>query len=803
MKKVFLWALLMAGSLFIRAQTVTVTDRTTLLPLPGAVISDPNSGRVAATDNKGKADLSPFRNADSIRFSYTGYHEQVWSYGALEAAAFRVSLSEKSFEINEVVISASRFEEKKEDVPQQIQVIGTRELRFMNVQTSADVIQQSGNVLVQKSQQGGGSPVIRGFEANKVLLVVDGVRLNNAIYRGGHLQNVITLDNSILEKTEIVFGPGSVVYGSDALGGVMHFHTRNPVLADSGGKTLVHANAFARYSSANNENTFHADASVGGQRFGSLTSFSVSSFDDLRQGGSRDPFYGDWGKRFFYADWINGRDTMMVNDNANIQKSSGYNQFDFLQKFFWKPGAHTSHTLNLQYSTTSDINRYDRLTETDDLGVFKHAQWYYGPQERFFAAYSFQYDKKLTIADHIRLTAGYQDLEESRHNRGFGSDNLQHRTENVQVMTLNADISKDIRNNELRYGAEFTYNDVASSAYAEDIVTGGVSGLDTRYPSGGSSMFTAAAYLTHTWEASGKFVLSDGLRFSYVGLDALFDDTTFYKFPFTEVTQRNSAVNGNLGFAWMPGRGWRFTAVGATGFRAPNVDDVSKVFDSSPGEVVVPNPDLGPEYTWNAEAGIAKSVGDHIRVETVGYYTWYRDAIVIRPGTFNGADSIMYDGVMSKVMTSTNAGSAYIRGAGVSLHADVTQSFSMFGTVNYTYGRVETDSTDLPLDHIPPVFGKAGLSLTVRQFRCELYVMFNGWKHIEDYNPDGEDNQQYATEYGMPAWQTLNIKTAWQVNRYAQLQVALENILDQNYRVFASGISAPGRNLVVTVRGRF
>ncbi len=803
MKKIILWTLLIAGPVYTYAQKIKVIDRATLQPLPGAVISTPQSDIHAITDANGTAESTPFRNLDSIQFSFTGFHTQVWSYSELEADSFSVALSEKSFDIGEVVISASKFEEKREDVPQQIQVIGARELKFMNVQTSADVLQQTGTVLVQKSQQGGGSPVIRGFEANKVLLVIDGVRMNNAIYRAGHLQNVLTLDNTILEKTEIVFGPGSVVYGSDALGGVMHFHTRNPVLADSGGKTMVHANAFARYATANTEKTIHADVSLGWQSFGSLTSITVSDFGDLRQGAHRDPFYGDFGKRPYYVDQVNGSDSMVVNDHPNVQKFSGYKQYDILQKFLWKPGQYTTHLLNLQYSTTSDIDRYDRLTDTDSNGDLENAEWYYGPQDRFMAAYSLENNRSRKLHDQLRITAAFQDIEESRHNRGFGSDNINHRIENVNVVTLNADLAKQINKSEIRYGAEFTYNDVTSTANKENIVTGQSVPLDTRYPSGGSSMYSAAVYATHTWEASEKFVLNDGLRFSYIGLDALFDDTTFYKFPFEDVSQKNSALSGNLGFAWMPCKGWRFTLLGSTGFRAPNVDDMSKVFESSPGEVVVPNPDLGPEYTYNAEAGISKNIGTRIRVEANGYYTWYRDAIVTGPGTFNGADSIIYEGVMSKVMTSVNEGSAFIHGVGGAVHADVTESLSMYGTINYTYGRVETDSTDVPLDHIPPIFGKAGISLTIKKFRGEVYVMYNGWKHIEDYNPNGEDNEQYATAYGMPAWQTLNFKSAWQINRYAQLQVALENILDQNYRVFASGISAPGRNLVVTLRGTF
>ena len=140
-------------------------------------------------------------------------------------------LIERPYDLNEIVVSASRFEEKRANVPQQMMMIKQKDIKFLSQPTSAELLQSSGQVLVQKSQLGGGSPILRGFEANKVLLVVDGIRMNNAIYRGGHLQNIISIDNSMLEKVEVIYGPGSVVYGSDALGGVIHFHTLKPQLS--------------------------------------------------------------------------------------------------------------------------------------------------------------------------------------------------------------------------------------------------------------------------------------------------------------------------------------------------------------------------------------------------------------------------------------------------------------------------------------------------------------------------------------------------------------------------------------------
>ena len=804
MRKIILLLTSIICSLSLCAQFVKVTDNTNLQPLSNVAIYCSNPTISAITNTKGLADISAFKNLDTIMFSHIGYTIKAYSYNELLALNYTVRLSEKSFSIDEVVISASRFEEKIQDVAQPIQVIKSKELAFMNQQTTAEVMQSSGNVLVQKSQLGGGSPVIRGFETNKVLMVVDGVRMNNAIYRGGHLQNIITLDNSMLDKLEIVFGPGSVMYGSDALGGVMHFYTKNPILSDSSGLTIK-SNAFTRYSTAYNEQTGHADISVGGKKFGSLTSITYSKFGDLRQGNIRNPFYGDFGKRTFYVERINGKDSMLTNNNVNIQKQSGYSQYDILQKFLFKQSSKVSHTINLQYSSSSNVPRYDRLTQLSGTNP-KFAEWYYGPQKRMFASYTLTLSNENVIYDNARIILGYQNIEESRYDRRFRKDMLNRRIETVAIFTLNADFEKKLNKHEFRYGLDGWYNQVNSTASEQNIVTGKIAPIDTRYPDGGSIMQSIAGYLSHTFEISKKLILTDGLRVNNVLLNSKFIDTTFFPFPFKEVTQQSTSVNGNLGLIYMPGLGWRFTLLGSSGFRAPNVDDLSKVFESVPGRVVVPNPNLKPEYTYNIDFGISKTFDDKITVGGTGYYTMYKDAITSSSGKFNGQDSIMFSGQLSQVTTNVNAAEAFIYGFNAYLNADVTEHFSITNTVNYTFGRLKTDSTDYPLDHISPVFGKTSFNLKLNKFRGEFFIQYNGTKSSKDYNLTGEDNQAYSTDpingY-MPSWITLNVRSAYQFNKYMQLQVALENILDQNYRVFASNISAPGRNLVITLRGSF
>jgi hemoglobin/transferrin/lactoferrin receptor protein len=665
----------------------------------------------------------------------------------------------------------------------------------------ADAMAGSGNVFVQKSQLGGGSPIIRGFETNKVLLVVDGIRMNNAIYRGGHLQNIITLDNSVMDRVEVVFGPGSVVYGSDAIGGVMSFTTKNPSFSSTE-KLLVKAGAYSRYFSAANGFAANANVSVGTKRFASLTSFTYSNYGDLRQGALRSPLVGNFGARPWYVERIDGIDSMIVNADTNLQVGSGYSQYDVLQKFLFKQNNWLSHKLNFQLSNSSNIDRYDRLTLVSS-GKPRFAEWYYGPQFRMLVSYALELTNKNNIYDNARFILGYQSIEESRMDRRFGKNLLNHRIENLDIVTFNADFAKKLGKHELRYGLDAYLNLVKSTAFVKDIVTDTIGKLDTRYPDGGSSMNAFAVYATHTWELTDKIIINDGLRFSQVGLNAKFIDKTFFPFPFNSINQNHSAVNGNIGLILLPTNDLRISATGSTGFRAPNVDDLTKVFESVPGKVVVPNPNLDYEYSYSAELGLNYRFAKSVNVGANAYYTLLTNALTVQNSTYNGLDSILYDGVLSQVMTTKNAGRAYVYGFEGFVTGELGDFFSIIGTVNYTYGRIKTDSVPYPLDHIPPVFGKIGLTYHVDKFKVEFFSNYSGWKRLKDYNLIGEDNYAYALPEGMPSWFTLNIRTGYNFNKNLSIQVACENILDQNYRNFASNISAPGRNFILTLRGNF
>lgn len=806
-RTVALSATLCVISINLHAQSVTFLDQATRAPVPDVTLTCKSTGKVLTTTADGRVDIAPLKGCDSIRIDHLSYIPVTMAWAAL-AATPEVDLGYRVNPLREVVTSGSRFTEPKRDVPEQIDVLGRREISFMAQPTAAELLQNTGTVFVQKSQLGGGSPTIRGFQANRILLVVDGVRMNNAITRSGHTQDLITVDQYALDRVEVVSGPNSVAYGSDALGGTIHLITRTPEFlgADSIRTT---GDAFVRYATAANEKTAHAGIELRGKRLASFTSITASDFGDLRQGSTRNPFYEDLGRMPFEVVRENGHDVVKRNDDSNVQLGSGYKQLDVLEKLRYSTGGHVVHQLNLQLSTSTDVPRYDKITEysfnaAGDIAP-KYAEYYYGPQQRMLAAYTLEVKRDAGWFQLARFTPSFQHQEQSRHNRRFGSSNLGHNVEQVDVLGFNADMEKQIGKHELRFGADISGENVESSAYNENITTGARSYRTTRYPNGGSSMSSFAAYVNHSLEISPKFIITEGLRFTHVGLSTTFNDDEDFRFLNGTYGQNNSALTWRAGVVLMPGNDWRFSLMGSSGFRAPNVDDIGKVFDSAQGDVIVPNTELEPEYTTNFEASASKTLNNRSSVELNGFYTLYTNAITVGPYTVNGQDSIDFDGVLSRVAALQNTAKAYLYGTSVQFTGHFNDRFTLRSGFTYTYARIRTDSTDYPLDHIPPVFGETSLDYQAKQLRLEASAVYNGWKRLKDYNTTAgsEDNLEAATEYGSPAWYTLNLRGAYAFNRHLSLQLALENILDVNYRTFGSGISAPGRNFMVSVQARF
>ena len=734
------------------------------------------------------------RNIFIISLAFLWPSTQLWAQNPIN----NIDTIPRGYTLQETVISATRFEQSATTVAQQVRVIDSTRIASAQAQTTADLLSSQVGIHVQKSQAGGGSIVLRGFEASRIAMVIDGVRMNNLIYRAGHLQNIITTDNQSLERIEVLFGPSSTMYGSDALGGVVCMFTKQPKF-QSGGNPFS-GSVMTRYSSANKELTGNLQLRSSFKKFATYTSFTWSDFDDVRGGKQQNFFYDTlYGFREKYIQRINGVDSLVSNSKPELQIGSAYKQYDLVQRFAFKSNDHLTHGLNLQYSNTSDVPRYDRLTDPSGSGL-KFSEWYYGPQYRLMAAYDLKIERPESKISKTHLIVSKQWIEESRYTRKFRDNNRQARVENVDVTALNLSMQSVNGKSVMNYGFDMQYDQLKSTATQTNIVTLTESPISTRYPGGDNYMAQGAAFWSHTWYVSDRLELVDGLRLGHSKLHAEFTDTTYYPFPYQEADQSNFVWSASFGLVHRPQATIKHSLLFSTGFRVPNIDDLSKVFESQPGVLIIPNKDLGPEKTYNVDWSLQKFFSNRSMVSFAAYYTSFKDAIIVDAFQLNGSDSVVYDGENSVVFAPQNKRSAFVCGADLRINIAINDKLHMESSVSYTYGRIKTDSVDVPLDHIPPVIASARVYYKNRKTSLGFTADFNGWKRLKDYYLNGEDNEQYATADGMPAWLVFGIRGSYDLTSSFKASVGIGNILDTQYRTFASGINAPGRNLWASLR---
>lgn len=786
------------------AQKITILDVETSEPVINAVVLNADQSQTSLSDIDGVCDLSVFSETDRLYIRHLSYQTKNGTKESFLKRGRTVFLSLKREQLEEVVMSVSKWEQQKKDVPQKILSISSQSIAFTNPQTAADLLSNSGQIFVQKSQLGGGSPMIRGFSTNRLLTSIDGVRMNNAIFRGGNIQNIISIDPFSIRNTEVIFGPGSVIYGSDAIGGVMNFISKKPAYSEID-SLLLSGNLAYRYASANNENTGHFDIQLGTKKWAFLTSASYSDFADLKMGKHGPDAY----LRREYAARIDNTDVLVPNDNPQIQIPTGYNQVNFMQKISYRPNTNWAYDLGVFYSTTSEFSRYDRLIRpNEDNTGLRSAEWFYGPQKWFMSNLQINHNGRGKFYDGLKITTAYQNFKESRNDRTFG-DPIRYTTqENVDAFSFNMDFeNKKMGNLRLYYGTEYVFNLVGSEGQQLNIETEDLQGYASRYPDG-STWQSLAAYLNAELKSKPNFTWMGGLRYSHIWIDATFDKT-YFDFPFDNADLNNGALTGSLGFSWLPKADLQITLNGSTGFRAPNIDDIGKIFDSEPGSVVVPNPSLEPEYAYNIELGVRKNFNDVLVLKAATYYTYLSNALVRRDYEYNGVSQIVYNGVLSNVQAIQNASRAYLYGLEFGFEAFLNDQFSLASNLTFTEGtEVDSDEVKSPVRHVAPTFGDFHIIWRNQRFKTDLFVNYNGEISFEDlalseiskdYIYAKDDN---GNPYS-PSWYTLNLRSQFQMSNSLRFNFTIENITNQRYRPYSSGIAAPGINIIGGLNLRF
>jgi hemoglobin/transferrin/lactoferrin receptor protein len=784
-------------------QNLVVLDSVSMQPISDVEVSTYKNGIRSILFTNSNGVIKQFPDVDSIRLEHAGFGIHNLSSKELKKCKHTIYLLPSNYQLPTLHIRGVPTEEHQSTLPIKVISVSIKEVQFQNPQTAADLVGLSNNVFIQKSQMGGGSPMIRGFSANNVLIVVDGVRMNNAIFRDGNLQNIISIDPGIINQTEILLGPGSVMYGSDAMGGVMSFQTKIPAIEDG---NHYNGNVTLRTASANKENSWHVDLSYGQNKFSALSSISICNYSNLTMGSKGPKEY----QRLTFSEYNGLNDSVIVSDRPNEQYFSGYTQFNLNQKFRYQPNKKNDIVLHLGLATTSPIPRYDRLIQTRN-GQLRYGDWYYGPQKWMQAnlriKHEFDHDstqKNGSLADKMVATLSFQDFGESRYDRALFSKFLNARIENVKVYGINLDFDKKLGKSDVLYGVETIYNRVGSEAYTLQIDSGLNSFLDTRYPDG-STYLTNAAYASLFRTVSKRLTISAGGRYSLINLNAPFADSSQYNFSFDEITYTTSSFNGSLGALIKLHHSNVININLGSGFRAPNIDDMTKIFDPVPGKVVVPNPNLLPEIVYSAEVGVKQQIGKNVEFQLSVYNSWIDQLVTRGDYILNGQDSLVYDGEKSQIQALVNRGRGTIFGIETELKWKINRRFKALVAYNYISGKLENGEA---IRHVTPNFGMASLDYQYRKLHISFYSRYNAELSNASMSPSEKDKAYiYAKDVNglpySPAWTTINLKASLSYSQVVQFNIGLENITDVRYRPYSSGISAAGRNLILSINGKF
>ena len=755
----------------LEAQRVYFVNLENSKPISNVNISSGSKGTVSGID--GAADISQFNINEEVLIQHISYVPIQLLKKEIKDTIFLKS--------NQYMLKTINLEEIKSPLilsTGSLNKIKRIEIEKYQIKTTADLLKKSMGIYVQESQAGGGSPNFRGMEANRLLIVVDGLALNNAIYRSGHVQSSNIINPFFINNLSVVTGPAAVVYGDGSMGGALIINTISPESFSSNSNIIKQKHESSSSSSALNY--------IGKYKKNNLlfiNGFSIESNNNIRMGNNRYHGYENWGNEEIITE-------------GNEQLKTGYNKYDLIQKTYFVSEKITLN-INTQFGAISKISRFDKLNDYEE-NLRKYKKWYYGPQQR--VSQSFKINKKVqtNFLDELSILSGWQTTNESRHKQKRSENLRSNRFEDIVVYDFVLDAKKSFDKVKINYGAALRYQSIKSTANLSD--TNGITFFNTtRYPDGGSSVTDGSIYFQTKLELFKNTNIFIGERYNANSLKSNFNNNEVFSLPFSKIeTNNNSLVSSFLIYQKISDN---ITASASffMGYRNPNVDDVGKVFSKNDVSVVLPNDKLRPEKTNNFEYGVIYDK-NKLSLQLQYFKTNIVDAIQRTYSTLNGLDSIVYDGEMMRIQMNQNIESAQINGLNFKASIREINSFSLDMVFNYIKGKTNNDR---PLSHIPPANLKIDIAKSINGNKIGLTYCYNSKKDASDFDDNGVDNLDEATLDGSPSWQILNFNFAKNISRNLSTTFSIENIFDAHYKVFGSGISSNGRNFVVSLTSKF
>lgn len=642
----------------------------------------------------------------------------------------------------EVIVSANRYEQNEFETNSVNSSVSANQLFQNNLRSTPEILMGATGVFVQKTNHGGGSPFIRGLTGQQVLLMIDGIRLNNATFRSGPNQYFNTIDPLSLERIEVVRGAGSVQYGSDAIGGLVQVLTKNPIFSD---KLTIHGNLYGKMMSSGMEQSGRGEIELSSKNIAVQTGLSYRNFGDMLAGG-----------------------------NKGKLTPTGYNELAFNTKARFRLSRNYLLTLNYQYVEQNQVPLYHRV-------VLENYQYsYFDPQDRqlFYARLSGFYQNKLF--QQVELTYSYHFSHEGRYNRRNQSQTLVYEEDKTRTQALIFQIhSAPTHFWEIQSGVEYYFDKVNSMRLESNAQTLTQTYKRGLYPDN-STMDNLAFFTLHQFTFN-KLNISSGLRYNFIRLSV--PEQTIGKAVISP-----SALVGDISLAYQIHQNHKLIASANTAFRSPNVDDLGTlgIVDfryELPTNDLQPEKSLNTQIAWKANAGRFSS--------SLAIFQNQLSNLINR--VRQGRDSIQGYQVYRK----GNVAEAVIRGAEAEFAYQLSSKFTLLGNLTYLYGQNKTNNE--PVRRIPPLNGKLSLFYAQKQFYANLEYLFAG---KQDRLAQGDKDDNRIGKDGTPSWNVVYLHLGY-TYKNIRLVAGLGNIFNELYRIHGSGVDGYGRHFWLTARFQF
>ncbi len=644
-------------------------------------------------------------------------------------------------------VTASKTATATNDSATAVSVVTRDEIKNKPNTLLPDLLRQESGVYIQQTTPGQAIPIIRGLKGSGNVHLVDGMRVNTAFFRNAPNQYLALVDSFMTSQIEVVRGPSSVLYGGDALGGVVNVLTHTPEFYSS--EWEVTGQAYSSWDSADEKWISHVGGDFGNNKIAST--FGLS--------------YQDIGQR--------------TTGSGQTIPFTAYTSRSFNNKWVFSTSNTSNWIFDLQYTHQPATPRVDNLVAGFGETEPESLVYLFQPNERQFAHLKYTTASPTKWYDMANYHFSFQKITDNRYSQPLSGSRTDTEQNHSDLFTLQADWNIALDDDSLLVYGFDTYIDTISSARQRVLADGTDVPRESRYPDESSMQQIAVFADWHQYAGDHEFTA--GLRFSDYDIDLNSPEIDNDQLSLTDLTWHAS---------WLykfNDQDRIFANIGR-GFRPPNIFDLGQVGERSGNRFNVINPDLEPESVISLDLGY-KHAGNGWQAEVVAFVSRYQDVIAsIETGevTADGLD----------VVQSQNINEVDIYGLEAELNYYFDNGGHLFTNFTYTHGTEETTDGKGAADRIPPTFGVVGYQQGLNdQWNVRSQVRYAS---TQDRLSARDLRDPRINPFGTGGFVVYDTHFTWQQSINSQVRLGVENIFDKKYREHASGLDAPGRNYHVS-----